>query len=78
MTPEKEKMCTQFIEAVERKGRPATLTEIATELYGGEPDVQYKSAVNIANACKQAGLLLVSLDHQDIRVTVQGRAFIGK
>lgn len=67
-----------FIEAVERKGRPATAWEVAEELYGGEPEVKRASAVNIANECKQAGLLLVSQDYQDICVTPQGLAFIGK
>ena len=71
-------MWKRFIEAVERKGRPVTAMEIASELYGGEPDVQQLSGRNIADECKQAGLLLVSLDYQDIRVTSQGRAFIGK
>ena len=71
-------MWKQFIEAVERKGRPVTIAEIATELYAGEQDVQRASAVNIANECKQAGLLLVSLDYQDIRLTPEGLAFIGK
>ena len=71
-------MWKQFIEAVERKGRPVTAAEIASELYGGDPDVQLASAVNIANECKEAGLLLVSVDYQDIRLTPQGLVFIGK
>jgi hypothetical protein len=74
----RQEMWKQFIEAVEQKGRPATAAEIPAELYGGDPDVQQASAVNIANECKQADLLLVSVDYQDIRLTPKGRAFIGK
>ncbi|MBA4192368.1 MAG: hypothetical protein C0467_30735 [Planctomycetaceae bacterium] len=71
-------VCRGFIEAVVRKGRPATLSEIAQELYGGDEDQQWKSGVSVADECKQAGLLMVSIDYQDIRTTPKGLAFIGK
>lgn len=74
----RQEMWKEFIVAVERRDRPVSVREIAGELYGGEPDVQQRSAVTIAEECKQAGLLRVSLGYQDLRATPQGLAFIGK
>ena len=68
----------KFIEAVERKGRPATVREIGEELYGSDSESQFASAVNVAQECKAEGLVLVSQDYQDVRTTQKGLAFISK
>lgn len=74
----RQEMWKEFIQAVDRKDRAVTAAEIASELYGGEPAVQLEIAYRIASECKQAGLLLVSTDYQEIDLTPQGRTFIGK